>query len=64
MKAEQLDDIFESGADLLPHLDLSTVRRPNLEQKRVNVDLPIWMIENLDREPGQRTWTERRTGWA
>jgi hypothetical protein len=50
MKAEQLDDIFDSGADLLPHLDLSTVRRLNLEQKRVNVDLPIWMIENLDRE--------------
>jgi hypothetical protein len=50
MKAEQLDDVFESGADLLPHLDLSTVRRPNLEQKRVNVDLPIWMIESLDKE--------------
>ncbi len=50
MKAEQLDDIFDSGADLLPHLDLSTVRRLNLEQKRVNVDLPIWMIQNLDRE--------------
>lgn len=50
MKAEQLDDIFDAGTDLLPHLDLSTLRRPNLEQKRVNVDLPIWMIENLDRE--------------
>ncbi len=50
MKAEQLDDIFDSGADVLPHLDLSTVRRLNLEQKRVNVDLPIWMIQNLDRE--------------
>jgi hypothetical protein len=50
MKAEQLDDIFDAGTDLLPHLDLSTLRRPNLEQKRVNVDLPIWMIESLDRE--------------
>ena len=50
MKAEQLEHIFESGADLLPHLDLSSARRPNLEQKRVNVDLPLWMIENLDRE--------------
>ena len=50
MKAQQLEHIFDSGADLLPHLDLSTVRRLNLEQKRVNVDLPIWMIENLDRE--------------
>ena len=50
MKAEQLDTIFESGEDLLAHLDLSTARRLNLQQKRVNVDLPIWMIENLDRE--------------
>jgi hypothetical protein len=48
--AEQLDDVFDSGADLLPHLDLSSARRPNLEQRRVNVDLPRWMIENLDRE--------------
>jgi hypothetical protein len=47
---EQLDDVFDSGADLLPHLDLSSARRPNLEQRRVNVDLPRWMIENLDRE--------------
>jgi hypothetical protein len=50
MKAEQLDDIFESGEDLLAQLDLSTARRLNLQQKRVNVDLPIWMIKNLDRE--------------
>jgi len=50
MTAEQLDDILDSSADLLPHLDISTAKRPNLEQKRVNVDLPIWMIQNLDRE--------------
>jgi len=25
-------------------------KRPNLEQKRVNLDLPVWMIEQLDRE--------------
>lgn len=50
MTAEQLDDIFDFSADLLPHLDISTAKRPNLEQKRVNVDLPIWMIQNLDRE--------------
>ena len=50
MTAEQLDDMFDSGVDLLLHLDISTAKRPNLEQKRVNVDLPIWMIQNLDRE--------------
>ena len=53
MKAEQIDDVFDSGADLLAQLDLSTARRLNLEQKRVNVDLPIWMIESLDREAGR-----------
>lgn len=60
MKAEQLDDIFDSGSDLLPHLDLSSVRRPNLEQRRVNVDLPIWMIENLDTE-AQRVGVTRQS---
>ena len=53
MKAEQIDDVFDSGADLLAQLDLSTARRLNLEQKRVNVDLPMWMIESLDREAGR-----------
>ncbi len=48
MKAEKLDEIFDRGDDITPYLNLSTIRRPNLEQKRVNVDLPIWMIQSLD----------------
>ncbi|MDA1272934.1 MAG: CopG family transcriptional regulator [Verrucomicrobia bacterium] len=48
-KAQELDDTFDKGEDITPHLDLSTLRRPNLDQKRVSVDLPIWMIEKLDR---------------
>ena len=31
-------------------LDLTKLRRPNREQRRVNVDFPVWMIESLDRE--------------
>ena len=50
MKAEQLDELFDKGEDISAYLDLSTLRRPNLEQKRVNVDLPIWMIQSLDRQ--------------
>jgi len=51
MKAEELDKIFDEGKeDILPYLDMSTLRRPNLDQKRVNVDLPIWMIQKLDRQ--------------
>lgn len=51
MKAKDLDKIFDDGeADINDHLDLSKAFRPGQEQKRVNVDFPVWMIERLDRE--------------
>jgi len=50
MKAKELDKKFDEGKSVLEHLDLSKVRRPNQEQKRVNVDFPLWMIQSLDKE--------------
>lgn len=51
MKAKDLDKIFDDGeVDINDHLDLSKAFRPGQEQKRVNVDFPVWMIERLDRE--------------
>ena len=51
MKAKDLDKIFDDGElDINNHLDLSKAFRPGQEQKRVNVDFPVWMIERLDRE--------------
>jgi hypothetical protein len=50
MKAKELDKKFDEAKSILEHLDLSKARRPNLEQKRVNVDFPLWMIRSLDRE--------------
>jgi hypothetical protein len=50
MKAKAFDRKFERGEDITPHLDLSKARRPGLEQRRVNVDFPVWMIDSLDRE--------------
>ena len=50
MKAKSLDKKFDSGKDVVDELDLTTARRPNQEQRRVNVDFPTWMIESLDRE--------------
>ena len=51
MKAKDLDKIFDDGEiDINAHLDLSKAFRPGQEQKRVNVDFPVWMIERLDRE--------------
>jgi hypothetical protein len=50
MKASELDKRFDDGEDITSELDLTKVRRPNREQRRVNVDFPTWMIESLDRE--------------
>lgn len=51
MKAEEFDKKFdENKQDVIDDLDLSTARRINQEQKRINVDFPSWVVESLDRE--------------
>jgi hypothetical protein len=51
MKANEFDKKFDdNGAEIISALDLSKAKRPMLDQKRVNVDFPIWMIESMDRE--------------
>lgn len=51
MKASELDKKFDEGVeDVIDEFDLSRATRPNREQKRVNVDFPLWMVESLDRE--------------
>lgn len=50
MKAEEFDQTFDRGEDVTSALDLGSVRRPDLEQRRVNVDFPAWVVEALDRE--------------
>lgn len=51
MKAEDFEKKFdEAREDIVHDLDLSTARRVNREQKRVNVDFPSWVVESLDRE--------------
>jgi len=51
MKAKTLDKKFDDNEeDILDAFDLSKARRPNQEQKRVNVDFPTWMIASLDKE--------------
>jgi hypothetical protein len=53
MDAEDLDQKFDDGEDITPYLDLTKTRRPNREQRRVNVDFPSWMVDALDREAGR-----------
>jgi hypothetical protein len=50
MKAKTFERKFDEGKDITDALDLTKARRPLLEQKRVNVDFPAWMVERLDRE--------------
>lgn len=47
--AEKLDRIFDEGEeDVLQYFDLSKATKPRLEPKRVSVDFPVWMVEELD----------------
>lgn len=50
MKAREFDKRFDEGEDITHLLDLSSARKPNQELKRVNVDIPIWMVNKLDQE--------------
>ncbi|MFO7786479.1 MAG: CopG family transcriptional regulator [Halospina sp.] len=51
MNAEEFDHKFDADKeDVVDDLDLSTARRVNQEQKRINVDFPSWVVEALDRE--------------
>ena len=50
MKAKDIDKLFDEGGDISAHLDVTRARKPEQEQKRVNVDFPLWMSQQLDRE--------------
>jgi len=50
MKSSEFDRRFKEGESVIDALDLYAARRPRLEQRRVNVDFPFWMVEQLDLE--------------
>ena len=50
MKAHEIDKKFDENNNITEYLDISKARRPEQEQKRVNVDFPLWMISLLDKE--------------
>jgi hypothetical protein len=64
MKAENFDKKFNEGKeDIIEDLDLSTARRVNQDQKRINVDFPAWVVAALDTALfGSLTWATDRIG--
>ena len=54
MKAKDLDKIFDDvEIDINDFFDLSKSFKPGQEQKRADVDFPVWMIDRLDRKAGR-----------
>ncbi|HEY7822353.1 MAG TPA: CopG family transcriptional regulator, partial [Acidimicrobiia bacterium] len=51
MSSEEFDKLVDDNEhDIIEHLDLDSARRPGRDVRRVNVDLPTWMIDSLDVE--------------
>jgi hypothetical protein len=46
--AQEFERRFDEGEDITPYIDQSSIRRPGLEARRVNVDFPEWIIQKLD----------------
>lgn len=60
MKAKEIEESFDEGEDVSQAFQADKARRVNWEQKRVNVDFPLWMIQHLDRE-AQRLGVTRQS---
>ena len=51
MNAKEFDQKFDDGEeDIMEMLDPSKAKRLLTNQKRLSIDLPIWMIELIDQE--------------
>ena len=51
--SRQFDQHFDEGGDIASFIvpsSLNPTSRPGLEQKRVNIDFPVWVIKSLDME--------------
>jgi len=46
--AAEFDKRFDAAEDLSEHYNLDQAVRPALEQRRVSVDFPVWMVHQLD----------------
>ena len=50
MNSSEFDRRFDHGQSIIEVLDVAAARCQRHEQKRVNVDLPLKMVEQLDQE--------------
>ena len=50
VSAAALDVLHDAGVNLSAHLDLTQARRPGRMVQRVNVDFPVDLLREIDRQ--------------
>jgi hypothetical protein len=50
LQSAELDAMHDAGADLSAHMDVAKAVRPGRAVQRVNVDFPVDMLREIDRE--------------
>ena len=50
MKAAEFDKKFDAGEDVSDAIEWSQAGRRNDQPRRVNVDFPAWVVEDLDKQ--------------
>ncbi len=51
MKAVEFDELFDKGEeDIMAYVDIENAHRPQLSQKQITLELPLWMLESLDKQ--------------
>jgi hypothetical protein len=53
LSADRLGALHDAGADMTPHLDIESGRRPGRETRPVSVDFPVHLLDEIDREAGR-----------
>ncbi len=51
--AQNLEQRFDAGADVADYFALEKAVRRNHTKDRINLDLPRWMIQRIDRLAGR-----------
>jgi len=52
--ASEFEEKFDAGEDISEYLDIDNARRPEIEQKKLSLNLPSWMVIKLDNEAKKR----------
>lgn len=49
IRASEFDKKFEDGENIVEYLEIKKAEKPGLKQRRVSVDFPEWMVQELDK---------------